>query len=421
MSLQSVFTVFEVWLSSNNSEGQIEFGLSAFRTLSPANQIHVWLASLDLIALAFFLWETVVEATGGASGFASATDPVSSTKYSVFLTIRQIFLLVVTGITLLHIRLGCPVSFGKSHWTVWAPSLAFILTSATLSGVVSGAGINTLFYGLIAYNSAIVIASVAVFSCLVSTSLVINRKLNAIDSKINTCSPVREEKPRPSFAIHDIEALRGGGSWISSNSSASSRHSPLSAWSFSTHQTTSGSSPHHGRPTLGGRHLVPAKVSYRVGNFCEGIPPVPPLSSTYCRISRTAGTMALGERDPFRRDIPSFASVHPRVRLGSQTSWLTSASGSCAPMSAWSFSTPAHSFYSASMRDICIPSGTVSRSNKAVSGNAQDLGGYSYASSEVEKGSTVPDTDFDVSINRYVGWFFLILVPYVSLFPHNCV
>jgi hypothetical protein len=355
-----------------------------------------------------------VETAGGVSSFASAADPISSIRLSVFLTIRQIFLLVVTGITLLHVHLGRPVTFGKSHWIIWAPSLVFVFTSVALSGVVSGAGVNTLFYGLIAYNSAIVMATAVAFSCLMGTLFVIKRNLNAIDEKMNPWPPVREEKPRPSFATEDIEALREGGSWISSNPSTRSRHSSLSAWSFSTQPTTSGSSPSYGRPRRDGRHSVPAKALYWVGNPREDVPPVPPLPSPYSRISPTAGAIALDDSDPFCRDIP-------RARLGSQTSWLTSTNGSHMSMSAWSFSTHGPSFYSASMHDVHTSSTMASRHNKPVLGNAQVLGGYGYAPSEVGKRSTVSGMDFDVSIGRNLSWFFLVLVPYVSLSPHNCV
>jgi len=349
-----------------------------------------------------------VETTGGVSSFASATDPFSSIRLSVFLTIRQIFLLVVTGITLLHVRLGRPITFGKGHWIIWAPSLVFILTSTAFSGVVSGAGLNTLYYGLIAYNSVIVMATMIAFSCLIGTLSVIKRNLSAIDEKLNPWPPMREEKPRPSFATEDIEALREGGSWISSNSSTRSRHDSLSAWSFSTQHTTVGSSPSYGRPQRGGRHSVPAKASYWVSNPRECVPPVPPLPSPYNRASPAAEVMGLGGSDPFRRDTP-------RPRLGSQTSWLTSTNGSHTSMPAWSFSTHEPSFYSTRMRDGHTSPTTASRHNNIpVLGTAQVLGGYGYASNEVGKEPIASGMDLDVSISRNIGWFFFVLVPYVS-------
>lgn len=404
---------------------QAEFGLPTFRKLSPGEKTHVWLASLDLIALAIFIWQAVTEATGGVAGSARGADPASSVRLWIVLTIRQTFLLVVAGITLLHVRLGRPISFGAKHWILWAPSLVLIVTSTAISGVISGTGLNSLFYGLIAYNSTIAALTLVAFSCLIGTLLVIKRNLNAISEEMDPWPPVREaaEKPRPSFATEDIDALREGGSWISSNSSTSSRHNSVSAWSFSTHHTVAGSSHSHGRPQHGGHHSVPAKSSYWFGAASpQDIPPVPPLPSPYGQVSPATETMALADPDPFRRDTPSPLPNHPRDRLNSQTSWLTSTNGSHSTMSAWSFPTTHHeaSSRSPSVRDVHTPSTLFSRPSTPALGSAQVLGGYGYAPGEAERGfplGTATRTTLDVSLSHNLGWFSLILVPYVSLLP----
>lgn len=358
------------------------------------------------------------EATGGVSGFASAADPASSARLWTVLTIRQTLLLIVAAITLLHVRLGRPVSFGRKHWILWAPSLVLIVTSTALSGVISGAGVNSLFYGLIAYNSTITVATALAFSCLIGTLFAIKRNLNAINEETDPWPPMREaEKPRPSFATEDIDALREGGSWISSNSSTSSHHNSVSTWSFSTHHTGHASS--HGRPQNGGHHSVPTKSSYWFGAASrEDIPPVPPLPSPYTSqtVSPTAETLA--DPDPFRRDTPSPMPNYPRTRLGSQTSWLTS-NGSHTTISAWSFPTTQResSIYSPSVRGVQTPSTLVSRPNTPALASAQVLGGYGYGPGEAEKGvsaPTAPGTTLDVSLARNLGWFSFILIPYVS-------
>ncbi|KXN92346.1 hypothetical protein AN958_08577 [Leucoagaricus sp. SymC.cos] len=385
-----------------------EFGLPTFRTLSPADKAHVWLASLDLVALAVLIWQTASEATGGASGLASAADPVSSVRLWVVMTIRQTILLAVVGLTLLHVRLGRPVSFGQKHWVLWAPSLVIILTSTTMSGVMSGAGVDSLFYGLLAYTLTVAVMTFIAFSCLIATLFVIKRNLNVID-EMNPWPPVREvaEKPRPSFATEDIDALREGGSWISSNSSTSSHRNSITAWSFSTYHTAP--APHSSsRPQTGGHPSVPVKSSSRFGAASrDDIPPVPPLPSPYSQASPT-----LPDADPFHRDTS-------RPHLGPQTSWLTSTDGSHSTMSAWPFPTTHHE------PSVCChtPSNLVpSRSNTPTLGDAKVLSGYGFNLNEVEKGATATSCPSgvtpDIFLVRNLGWFSFIFVPYAFSLPY---
>ncbi|KAF5363387.1 hypothetical protein D9756_000244 [Leucocoprinus leucothites] len=392
-----------------------EFGLPNYRKLSPADKAHVWLASLDMVALAVFIWQTVNEATGGASGFASASDPASSVRLWTILTIRQTILLAAVGLTLLHVRLGRPVSFGKKHWVLWAPSLVFVVTSTVFSGVLSGAGVNSLFYGLVAYTSTVTVVTLITFSCLIGTLFIIKRNLNAINEEMDPWPPVREtaEKPRPSFATEDIDALREGGSWISSNSSTSSRRGSISTWSFSTHHSANPPVNSHGRSQAGGHHSVPAKSNYWFGATSrEEVPPVPPLPSPYNQASS-----ALADPDPFRRDTP-------RPRLESQSSWLTSTNGSHSMMSAWSFPITHNepSIYAPSIRDCDSPSALEPRPNTPALSSAQVLGGYGFSPNQVERGvsssSDARGTTLDISLIQNVGWFLFILVPYTFSLPY---
>lgn len=414
VSLSIGFSIYIPYVTS-----QAEFGLPNFRKLSPADKAHVWLASLDMAALAIFVWQVVNEARGGPSGLASASDTTSSIRLWTILTIRQTMLFVIVVLTLVHVRLGRPISFGRKHWVLWAPSLVLVITSTAMTAIFSSIGVRSLFFGLIAYSTTVTAITLTSLTFLLTTLFVIKRNLNAINEEMDSWPPVREtlEKPRPSFATEDIDALRQTGSWISSNSSTSSRHCSISAWSFSTQHSAHPSSNGHGRPQAGGHHSVPAKSGYWFGaDSQEEIPPVPPLPLPYSRASP-----CIADPDPFRRDTP-------RPRLGSQTSWLTSSDGSRSTVSAWSFPTTTKnepSIYTPSMRGCHTSSTLVSQSINPALGGAQVLGGYGFNPSQAEKAvplcSSPPSSTLDVSLIRNVGWFLFILIPYVSSTSIRCL
>ncbi|KAG6910124.1 hypothetical protein DXG01_012883 [Tephrocybe rancida] len=400
-----------------------EFGLPKFRSLSPADKSHLWLASLDIVALVIFVWHAINEASGGPSDFANASDSASSVRLWFVMTVRQTCLLIVASITLLHVRLGRSVSFGTKHWMLWAPTVLLAVTSTTIAGVMSGAGLDTLFIGVISYSSTLAIMSSVAFTCLIVTLVVIKRNLASLNEEFDSWPPAKmmEEKPRPSFATEDIDAIREGASWITSN--ASSRHNSISGWSFSTHHTVAASS-HHGHGSVrahkGSYASVSAKSPFWFGASTPNVndvPPVPPLPSPYGSPPNTADILT--DSDPFRRDMPS---DHSRTRLDSQTSWLTSTNGSQATMSAWSY--PA-SVREGSIRDVSSPDlhtalTAVSRPVTPQLANAQVLGGYGFApgTHEAEKGlaalAAPPGTTIDISMLRLVGWLVYIWVPMKS-------
>ena len=361
------------------------------------------------------------EAVGGSTGFMIAEDPASSVRMWLVLTIRQICLLVIIAVTLMNVRMGRPASFGRGQWMLWAPTLLFVVTSTALAGVISGAGAKSLFAGLIAYSSTTVVLTTAGFGCVIATLIVIKRNLAALNEATELWPPMRmmPEKPRPSFATEDIDAIRDGASWITSN--ASSRRNSVSAWSFSTHHTAT-ASPHcghsSGRLQMGSHSSVPSKSSFWFSSSAphdDNVPPVPPLPSSYSPSSPTAET--LSDPDPFRRDIPSPLPNHPRERLGSQTSWLTSTNRSRTTLSAWSY--PTH--YEGTIRNASTPdlSTALNSPTTPALANAQVLGGYGYApgSLEAETGlaalATPSGTQIDISISRFFTWLVAIWVPFV--------
>ena len=301
------------------------------------------------------------------------------------------------------------------------PTLVLVFTSTTVAGLLSGTGIDTLFYGLMSYSATIAVMSTMAFGCLIRTLFVIKKNLSPVNSS-NEWPPVRqiEEKPRPSFATEDIDAIRDGASWITSN--ASSRPNSISAWSFSTHHTAATS--HHGRPQTGMHPSVPAKSSFWFGSTDPNeiqVPPVPPLPSPYGPISPTSASLT--DADPFRRDLPPLPN-HPRTRLGSQSSWLTSSNGSHTTITAWSY--PA-THYEDTIPNTSTPdlqtalATAVSRPNTPALADAQVLGGYGYApgSLEAENGlaalAAPSGTIINISLYNALGWSIMIWLPLVSL------
>lgn len=335
------------------------------------------------------------------------------------MTVRQTCLLVVAAMTLLHVRMGRSVSLGSKHWMLWAPTILLTVTSTAVAGVLSGAGVPSFFIGLVGYSSAVAVFTSAGFGWLIYTLVTIKRNLAALNEPKDTWPPVREveDKPRPSFGTEDVDALRDGSSWITSN--ASSRHDSVSNWSFSTHANAASrpGSTRGAHPMTGSHSTIPAKSSFWFGADAHA-PPVPALPSPY-RAS-VSSTILGNDPDPFRRETPS--SLHtPSVYSQSQGSWLTSPSASQVTLSQWSYPTTKYEVSSPDLRADLLQAHPPSRPATPGMANAQVLGGYSagYTSMEVENGiasfAVTGNTEIDVSVYRAIGWLITIWVPFVSL------
>ncbi|KAJ7284197.1 hypothetical protein C8J57DRAFT_1678163 [Mycena rebaudengoi] len=401
-----------------------EFGLPNFKSLSPADKSHIWLAGADMLGLAVFIWQAINEYSGGPSEYSAALDPLSSLRLWFAMTVRPTCLLVVVGLSLLHCRMGRSMSF---DWMVWTPAFLLVMTSTGITVVLAAAKVPSLFIGLISYTTTIALLSSVGFCCLVGTLLAIKRNLAVLHDESEPWPPVRqmEQQPRPSFATEEIDAIRDGASWITSN--ASSRHNSVSAWSFTTHHTTAPSL--HGGRAQGSHPSVPAKSSFWFSSSTPpDAPPVPPLPS-YGPLSPTAET--LSDPDPFRRDEPLDS---PRRRLDSQTSWLTSTNGSQKTVSAWSYPTTRHDYQEASQNGSTYnlnvggelpPSHTaVSRPSTPAMANAKVLGGYGSGpmTNDVEKSlaalATSPGATVDISVYHAVGWLITIWIPLTLALPY---
>ncbi|KAI6159299.1 hypothetical protein EDD17DRAFT_1511430 [Pisolithus thermaeus] len=237
----------------------------------------LWLASLDFLVLCVFIWQETTKYFGSPVNTVEACDTASSARLWFALTIRQSCLMVVSGLTLLHIRMGRSVSFGAKQWMIWAPTLLLSITSTVLAAVLSGASIPSLFIGLVTYSTSgsifvrmeanVVVwctktfckgeamLSTAAFSGLVYTLVSVCHNLTTLHELANSWPPAKEE----------------GSSWLTSD--AGSHHDKVSSnWSFPTYHMQHGTSP-----------------TCVIGN----------------------------DPDPFHHDIPSCPC------LGSQSSWLT--------------------------------------------------------------------------------------------------
>ncbi|KLO16348.1 hypothetical protein SCHPADRAFT_848273 [Schizopora paradoxa] len=403
-----------------------EFGLPNFKSLTVSDKAHVWFAIFDLLSLAIFVWEALSEYMGAVQNAGGAENALTSVRLWLALTMRQTCLIVVAAITLVHLRIGKPVSFGGKHWMLWAPTAFIVIASAAVAGVLAGVGVPSLFWGIIGYSVGVAVLSTAAFTGIVKTLLSIRRNLAAAESS-EPWPPMQQEKePRPSFATEDIDALKDGSSWITSYA-GSHRHS-MSAFSFSTTQTgmTNGSM-RGGHPITGSNPSIPAKSSFWFGPVSPSgrnspVPPVPPLPAPYRPSSPTSESLH-EDPDPFR--------ATPQVpRMGSQSSWLTEGSGSQATISAWSFPTSSHAhtnLAATSTTDVrsMLMSGQ-SRSNTPAFSSAQVLGGYGYAPSPtlaaaengLAKLSTTSTKEIDISAYRLIGWLVLIWVPLAFSLPY---
>ena len=294
------------------------------------------------------------------------------------------------------------------------------------TGVLAGADFPTFFIGVIAYASSLTFLGAAVFVGLVGTLTTIRRNLTSTAQLDDSWPPMREiGQNRHSFAQDEIDAMKEGSSWITSDA-GSCHGGSVSAFSFSTHQThvrkssNSSSSFHHGSaPSFRSNHEAPSRISL--------VPPVPPLPAPYRPTSPSTSTC--DDPDPFRRTVGN----DPRVRNGSQASWLTEPSVAPSTITTWSF--PANRLPSRPNTPAVYPHSTTdlhaellhpaipSRPQTPAISSAQVLGGYGFSdASLVEKQGAlaVPEGDLDTNVVRVMLWFIAILLPCVSSTSVSC-
>ena len=397
---------------------QSEFGLPRFLKLSTADKCHLWLASLDVVTLALLVWQVVDELLSGPKGLAIALDPTSAVRMWVIVTLRQTCLMVIAALVLLHLRMAQPTALGRIHWMVWSPVILLTTTSATIAGLLAGTGVDYLFHALVAYASTISVLATAAFGYLIRTLVIVKRNLAAMDEATNSWPPP-EIKTRPSFATEDIDAIKDGSSWITSETGSHKRS--VSAWSFSTQQTTTTQSKSQSkskRPSFLSRSSIPTGIRAK-------IPPVPALPSSYNSAPSTPAGLDHSDLDPFRRDPPH--PDYPRQWFGSQSSWITSIGGSHTTAPEWSLPTTnidgSSIRYEDSLRSPTPDARTLYSPSPNCFVDARSLSGYGYSPSPTEfpreeKGTAAPIERLrllDVSYLAAIGWLLIIWLPFVSI------
>jgi len=278
---------------------------------------------------------------------------------------------------------------------------------------------------MIAYSSSLTFLGVAALAALVGTLVTIRRNLTSTDELDDSWPPMRQvDEKRNSFAQEDIDGLKDGSSWITSDA-GSCHGGSVSAFSFSTHQTharkssNSSSNLHHGSVLP----KSPFWSSSETPGRASPVPPVPPLPAPYRPVSPTSANMC-EDPDPFRRTVGN----DPRVRNGSQASWLTEPSIAPSTATAWSF--PATRAASRPGTPGMFPQSTVdlhsellrppvsSRPQTPAISSAQVLGGYGFSDvslTEKQAGlAAVPEGDLDTNVPRVMTWFITVLLPCVS-------
>ena len=101
------------------------FGLTR-RRLTPAKKATLYIAVCDILALAAFLWQAIVESLGDVSVDVER-DVGASARLWVALTTRQTTLFIIAALTLLYVRSGKSLTFGKS----WFPFVSRISASCS--------------------------------------------------------------------------------------------------------------------------------------------------------------------------------------------------------------------------------------------------------------------------------------------------
>ncbi|KAF8528778.1 hypothetical protein BU17DRAFT_37112 [Hysterangium stoloniferum] len=405
-----------------------EFGLPNYRSLTPADKSHLWLACLDVFALAIFVWQALDTALTASPTITH--DALSSARMWLVLTTRQTCLLFLVGLTLLYVRLGRSVTFGPKHCLIWAPTVIFVAAGTTVAAVLSTLGGDTLWGGLAAYSTVIGSLTTACLGCLIGTLLLIRHNVNmAAQAEVEDQDwpPLKEKVIRRSIGTDDLEALKEGSSWITSHRSSSSRQLSISAFSFSTaHQSNHGTTA----PVTGSQPSVLPKSSYWFGTATpnsaalisqESIPPVPRVPSPYRdRPSTPPATV----EDPALLD--PFHRSPPRPAKSSANSWLTSPSASQATLSEFSFPTtrpgsPPHQEQRTALTPT-VYEHPVSHSRAAPSlkplSESRVLGGYARNGSTQAGLSHKASKDVDVSVFRCIAWTASIWLPLGLSLPY---
>lgn len=401
----------------------------------------MWLALCDVVAVSVFAWEAFaqwVDASTGAGASVAAFGADSAARLWLALTLRQTCFLVVSALILIHVRLRRSVSFGRAHWLLWVP-FVLLASVSTIAAVLFAHHATTtsrrrFLIGYVAYSSTIAILNTVMFGSLVGSLITIRRSL----ANSNQVAVSKESKsPRQiveiSLANQDIDAVREGGSWITSPAS-SRRHRDKSTSPYS-HSTT-GTRATQGMAASTEREQVAAA-------------PFPVWPSQGTRSSGSPRTPQSNRGDTYHYEKTDFGPVHryrtqslraaavtaAALTLSSQGSWISSSLGTRPTLSAWSYPSTPHSsprdrvrstsavIASTLTRDMSL--GTT-RLGVTSDGRARVLasgGQYAPSAMQAERGSAVAaaaalSPQIEISTLRIAAWLAGVWVPLVCPLSH---
>jgi len=321
------------------------------RYLPPADKSYVWLALCDVVVVSVFVWEAFaqwVDASTGTGATASAFGAGSAARLWLALTFRQTCFLVVSALILIHVRMRRSVSFGRAHWLLWLP-FVLLASVSTVAAVLFAHHTTTtsrrrFLIGYVAYSSTIAILNTVMFGSLVGSLITIRRSLansNQVTVSKESKSPRRiVEKPQVSLATQDIDAVREGGSWITSPAS-SHRHRDKSISRYS-HSTTGTRATQSMAASTEREQAATAPFPFwpSQGTRSSGSPRMP-------RSSRGDTYYEKTDFGPVHRSrtqsLRAAAATAAALTLSSQGSWISSSLGTRPTLSAWSYPSTPHS------------------------------------------------------------------------------
>ena len=266
---------------------------------------------------------------------------------------------------------------------------------------------GSFLVGYIVYSSTTAILNTLIFGSLIGSLIIIKRSLANFDRAKEFKPPgetTAAEKPQPTLATEEIDAIRESSLWIASAASSrrrrdgpSSPHTPHSTSSSRAHTTQIiAASPDQ---------TTPAQVPFPF------LPPPGTHSSTSMRNpSPHRGDTHANDFGyaPFRNRTHSLraaAAAAAALTVSSQGSWISSSFGTRPTLSAWSYPTQ--------------PSSPPNQAQSAVE-DPTALAGEQYATSAVqaERGTPSPASsarsqEIEISTLRILAWLAGVWAPLV--------
>jgi hypothetical protein len=417
------------------------------RYLPPADKSYVWLALCDVVAVSMFVWEAFaqwVDTSTGSGASATTFGVGSAARLWLALTFRQTCFLVVSALILIHVRLRRSVSFGRAHWLLWVP-FVLLASVSTIAAVLFAHHTTTtsrrrFLIGYVAYSSTIAILNTLMFGSLVGSLITMRRSL--VNSNQVTVSK-ESKSPRQIVATQDIDAVREGGSWITSPPS-SHGHCDKST-SHCSHSTTrtratqsTAASPDREQAATAPFPFWPSQ-----GTRSSASPRTPPSSrgDTYYEKTDFGPVHCYRTRT---QSLRAAAATAAALTLSSQGSWISSSLGNHPTLSAWSYPSTPHSsprdgvrsksavqpaiIASTPTRDMSLETTHSGITRAAVCGSVRARvsasdGQHAPSAMQAERGSATATAarspQIEISTLRIVAWLAGVWVPLVCPLSHR--